>query len=183
MTWPDGGYYEGEFYQGQMHGKGKLVRADGTIGFQGQYRNGQPVVNTSSSNTTTSLRSVSSQSSMGSTSSYQTTKSASTDGPGVNIVLSSRHNHNSNSINRNSSRRRPPPPPPQPSSRPSSRGSRVDYHPTKSSKTRTTASSSRKTLPSHTATSQDQDWWDKISHCTEEDDDDEKYERGSLAAI
>ena len=45
MKWPNGAYYEGQFYEGKMHGKGILVRADGTVGFEGQYSMGHPVPN------------------------------------------------------------------------------------------------------------------------------------------
>lgn len=163
MTWPDGGYYEGDFYQGQMHGRGKLVRADGTIGFHGKYRDGQPMLSTST------IGDSSSSSSMASTSSYRTAQSAAEISTGA-IKAATDNNYYAST-----SRRRPAS---QTSSRPIGRGgSQINYHPGKKS-----SSTSRSYLP-QTISSQDQDCWDQISHCTGAEDDGDKFERGSLADI
>ena len=40
MTWDRGGKYEGEFFKDKMHGKGKMIEADG-ISYEGQWENGK----------------------------------------------------------------------------------------------------------------------------------------------
>jgi hypothetical protein len=43
MTWEDGGYYEGEWSQGEIDGYGKEIRPNGSIRHEGLWRNGFPV--------------------------------------------------------------------------------------------------------------------------------------------
>lgn len=43
MTWTDGGWYEGQWMQGEIHGQGKEVRADGSLRHEGQWSKGVPI--------------------------------------------------------------------------------------------------------------------------------------------
>ena len=47
MIWPDGGWYQGEWSQGQIDGYGLEMRANGTIRHKGLWKNGVPVRNKS----------------------------------------------------------------------------------------------------------------------------------------
>ena len=41
-TWPDGGKYVGQWKDDKMHGRGKHTGANGQVGHDGEWENGQP---------------------------------------------------------------------------------------------------------------------------------------------
>ena len=41
MPYPEGDHYEGEYFEGKFHGKGKYVRKDGLI-YEGEWKSGRP---------------------------------------------------------------------------------------------------------------------------------------------
>ena len=40
MPYPEGDHYEGEYFEGQFHGKGKYVRKDG-LTYEGEWKDGK----------------------------------------------------------------------------------------------------------------------------------------------